>query len=304
MNGRFAPSPTGEFHLGNLRTALVAWLAARGSGRGFVVRIEDLDPVASSDEHERRQLADLAALGLDWDGDVWRQSERFDAYDAALEQLRSAGRLYECFCSRREIREAAAAPHGSAELVYPGTCRNLTTAQRRQRSGERPAALRYRADDAAIEFVDAIAGPQVGHPNDVVVRRNDGVPAYQISVVVDDAAQSISQVVRGDDLLASTPTQIALQGDLGLPTPDYAHVPMVTGPTGARLAKRDGAVTLSDLAAVGVTVDDVRAMLGRSLGLVAAGEPLTVAGLRALAGSFDAARLRALAGDPIPFATL
>jgi glutamyl-tRNA synthetase len=262
VTGRFAPSPTGPLHVGNLRTALLAWLVARAAGEPFLIRMEDLDRVTSSAEHETRQLADLTAVGVASDGPIVRQSERFDRYEAAIEALTRAGRTYECFCTRREIREAAAAPHGPA-LTYPGTCRHLTAAQRAARRRERPAALRLRAPGGSVRVVDLLAGAHEGEPDDVVLRRNDGVPAYNLAVVVDDAAQAVGTVVRGDDLLAATPSQVLLQRLLGLPTPRYAHVPLVVGPDGERLAKRHGGITLAD---VDVPPDRVRRALLASLG--------------------------------------
>ena len=248
-DGRFAPSPTGALHVGNLRTALLAWLFARTAGARFLVRMEDLDQgrvVAGSAE---QQLADLRALGLDWDGEVVFQSNRHDAYEAAIERLLAADRLYECFCTRAEIRAAASAPHGPLpEGAYPGTCLRLTPAQRhRKRAGGRPPALRVRADAARVSFVDRLHGPRAGVVDDFVVRRNDGAPAYNLAVIVDDAWQAIDEVVRGDDLLETTPRQIYLAEALGLEPPAYAHVPLVLGPDGARLAKRHGAVTLGEL---------------------------------------------------------
>jgi glutamyl-tRNA synthetase len=249
QNGRFAPSPTGILHLGNLRTALLAWLFARTAGARFLVRMEDLDQgrvVAGSAE---QQLADLRALGLDWDGDVVFQSNRHYAYEAATERLLAEGRLYECFCTRAEIRAAASAPHGPLlEGAYPGTCLRLTAAERRRkRGGGRPPALRVRADRARIAFTDRLHGAQEGVVDDFVVRRNDGAPAYNLAVIVDDAWQGIGEVVRGDDLLDSTPRQLFLADALGLEAPAYAHVPLVLGPDGSRLAKRHGAVTLDEL---------------------------------------------------------
>ena len=247
-DGRFAPSPTGPLHLGSLRTALVAWLMARSHGGRFLVRIEDLDPQRSRPEFEELQLADLRALGIDWDEPPIRQSDRTRCYDDALAKLHAARRLYPCFCTRAEIREAASAPHGNLpEGFYPGTCRDIPAAERRLRieSGAR-FALRLRADGQRIDFNDGLLGPQSGIVDDFVIVRSDGVHAYQLAVVVDDAAQGIDEVVRGADLADSTPRQILLQRLLGLPTPEYAHVPMVLGPTGERLAKRDRAATLAD----------------------------------------------------------
>lgn len=299
MTGRFAPSPTGELHVGNLRTALVAWLMARAAGERFLVRIEDLDRVTSSPAHEAAQLADLAALGLDWDGPVIRQSERFELYEAAIAELTAAGLTYECYCTRREIREAAAAPHGPLpEGAYPGTCRDLTEAERSRRRAERRPALRLRTDHPTLEVDELLAGPYRGVADDVVLRRNDGVPAYNLAVVWDDADQGVTTVVRGDDLLSSTPRQIHLQQLLGLPAVRYVHVPLVLGPDGARLAKRHGAVTLADLAEQGLTPADALAWMARSLGLAAPGEQVTVADLLA---RFDPDRLPA---EPTTFSGL
>ncbi len=268
MSGRFAPSPTGSLHLGNLRTAALAWLAARSTDRGFIVRMEDLDRVQAAPEHERRQLDDLAAIGVDWDGDVLRQSERFDLYRDALATLDRRGLVYECFCSRREVRAeidaAPSAPHlppGS----YPGTCRTLTAKRRSVLLADgRTPALRLRAEEstdtdrpALIGFDDLVAGHFEGGIDDVVLQRNDGVPSYNLAVVVDDALQGVTQVVRGDDLLDSTPRQIHLQRLLRLSTPVYGHVPLVFGDDGERLSKRHGSVTLDELTSNGAPVDAI-----------------------------------------------
>ena len=231
--------------------------------------MEDLDRVTASVEHEQRQLDDLAAMGIRSDVPVVRQSDRFDRYRAAIDHLRNAGLVYECFCTRREIQAAATAPHGRApDGAYPGTCRVLSDDDRRAyvAQGRRPA-LRLRTDGERVVVNDRFAGRVDGIVDDVVLARADGVPAYNLAVVVDDAAQGVTQVVRGDDLLSSTPRQIHLQQLLGLPTPEYAHVPLVVGPTGERLAKRDGAVTLRDLGDRGVSPVTVRDALAGSLGL-------------------------------------
>jgi glutamyl-tRNA synthetase len=244
--GRFAPSPTGALHLGNLRTALLAWLFARSAGAEFLVRMEDLDQGRVVAGSAAQQLGDLRTLGLDWDGEVVFQSHRHDAYEAAIERLRAEGRLYECFCTRAEIRAASSAPHGPLpEGAYPGTCLRLTEADRaRKRAGGRPPALRLRAEAERVRFTDRLHGAREGVVDDFVVRRNDGAPAYNLAVVVDDAWQDIGEVVRGDDLLDTTPRQILLARALGLDRPAYAHVPLVLGPDGSRLAKRHGSVTL------------------------------------------------------------
>jgi glutamyl-tRNA synthetase len=263
-DGRFAPSPTGTLHLGNLRTALLAWLFARSAGAGFLVRMEDLDVGRVRPGTDTEQLQDLAAIGLDWDGEVVYQSARLDLYREAIEQLRAAGRVYECFCTRAEIRAAASAPHGPLpEGAYPGTCLRLTDAElAEKRASGRPPALRVRAHAERVTFADRLHGAQEGVVDDFVIQRNDGAPAYNLAVVVDDAAQGIGEVVRGDDLLDSTPRQLFLARVLGVSEPTHAHVPLVLGPDGARLAKRHGDVTLRD-----VPAEAARAWMLRSLSL-------------------------------------
>ncbi|MFA4928063.1 MAG: tRNA glutamyl-Q(34) synthetase GluQRS [Patulibacter sp.] len=273
-SGRFAPSPTGPLHLGNLRTALVAWLRARHEGAPFLLRIEDLDQGRSRAEHEAGQLADLRAIGIDWDGDPIRQSTRDDAYAAALALLEAADLVYPCWCTRAEIRDAASAAHDDRpENAYPGTCARLDAPGRAEkaRSG-RPPALRVRAEAAQVSIDDVLLGPIRGVVDDFVVRRGDGSFAYNLAVVVDDGWQRIGEVVRGDDLAGSAPRQAWLADRLGLPPVSYVHVPLVLGPDGRRLAKRDGAVTLADRRALGETADDVRSALAASLGLCAPDE--------------------------------
>jgi len=232
--------------------------------------MEDLDPQRSRPEHEVRQIQDLERLGLDWDGPVVRQSERLDLYGQAIADLASRGLLYECWCTRREIREAASAPHGP-EGAYPGTCLRLSRRERRRRlESGRPPALRLRAEAAPIDFVDRVLGARSGAVDDFVVRRGDGVPAYNVAVVVDDHVQDIGEVVRGADLLDTTPRQILLARLLGLHEPAYAHVPLIVGPDGARLAKRHGAVTLADREALGESPRRVVGLLAHSVGLAAA----------------------------------
>lgn len=262
--GRFAPSPSGELHVGNLRTAILAWLFARSGGRRFLMRVEDLDRARAGAEAE--QLRDLAAIGVSWDGGVVRQTDREDLYAGAIAELTAVGLTYECFCTRREIQEAPSAPHAPLG-AYPGTCRNLTGAEREAKRAARPPAVRLRSIVAEVTVQDVLHGSYTGVVDDFVLRRNDGVTAYNLAVVVDDAAQGIDQVVRGDDLLPSTPRQAYLASLLNMPVPEYAHVPLVLNADGARLAKRDGAVTLADLALAGVGADQVRDALLASLGL-------------------------------------
>lgn len=262
--GRFAPSPSGELHVGNLRTALLAWLFARSTGRDFFLRVEDLDQARSG--AEAAQLRDLAAVGLDWDGGVLRQSDRTPVYLEAIQRLQEAGRVYECFCTRSEISDAPRAPH-SPPGSYPGTCRNLSEQERERRRCERPPALRLRSEVTEYTVHDVLHGDYTGAVDDLVLLRNDGVLPYNLAVVVDDAAQRINQVVRGDDLLSSAPRQAYLASLLGLPPVDYVHVQLVLGPTGKRLAKRDGAVTLGALAELGISAQEATAMILGSLGL-------------------------------------
>jgi glutamyl-tRNA synthetase len=290
-HGRYAPSPSGPLHLGNLRTALLAWLWARAQGARFLLRVDDLDAGRSRERFVAEQIADLRALGLDWDAEAPRSSRRGDAYAGALAGLEARGLVYPCFCTRAEIREAARAPHGPLpEGAYPGTCRALTRAERAAREAAgRPPALRVRAGGAVVEVSDELAGPVRGVVDDVVVRRNDGSWAYNLAVVVDDHDQDVGQVVRGADLLDTTPRQAWLHGRLGFgPLPRYAHVPLVLGPDGARLAKRHGAVTLADRLAQGRTPAQVRGELAASAGLCEPGEEPA---LEELVARFDPARV-------------
>ena len=289
VRGRFAPSPTGRLHLGNARTALLAWLDARSRGGAFVLRVEDVDFTRARPELGELQLAELRWLGLDWDEgpDVggpygpYRQSERGARYQAALDRLE----VYPCTCSRRELR--ALPPTGADEPLYPGTCR-----QGLSHPG-RPAALRWRVPDATIAFSDRLAGAHAQalarEVGDFVLRRADGAWTYQIAVVVDDAAMAITDVVRGADLLASTPRQIALFQALGAPVPTYAHVPLILGPGGAKLSKRDGAPDLGALRAAGVSPGRVLAVLARSVGLL--GPEVREVGARELVADFSLARI-------------
>jgi len=294
--GRYAPSPTGRLHLGNARTALLAWLDARAAGGAFVLRIEDVDFTRARRELEDRIYRDLAWLGLDWDEgpDVggphgpYRQSERHDLYAAALARLDN----YPCTCTRKQLRELPRMG-ATGEVVYPGTCRGAAVTG--------PSALRWHVPEGRVEFVDRILGPyaqdvarEVG---DFVLRRGDGAWAYQLAVVVDDAAMAIDAVVRGADLLDSTPRQILLQRALGLPTPSYAHVPLILGAAGAKLSKRDGAPDLSALREGGASPEVVIAALARSVGLIGA----DVAAVRPaeLVPGFDLAAVRAAVHLPV-----
>jgi len=275
--GRYAPSPTGALHLGNLRTALVAWLQARTMGGVFVLRMEDLDAPRNRPGSAEAILADLARLGLSWDegpeagGPLgpYSQLRRGELYCAALERLRDARRVYPCLCSRKDIREAASAPHGAA-VVYPGTCRPPTVEVEPEDGGRAPA-WRFTVPDGASRYHDCLQGMyhqdlqvEVG---DFVVQRRDDIFAYQLAVVVDDAAMGVTDVVRGDDLIDSTPRQIALQEALGLPTPRYWHVPVMRDEAGERLSKRNGAASLDEYCDAGGTPESLLGRFARELEL-------------------------------------
>lgn len=281
MLGRYAPSPSGHMHLGNARTALLAWLQARAAGGGIALRIEDLDRDRCRQEWEAPLRDDLAWLGLDWNCEQQRQSERGAVYEEALARLVAAGFVYECFCTRAEVR-AASAPHGP-EPVYPGTCRDLSAAERgERRAAGRRAALRLRVEPEVMVFDDLVHGRcerDVAEGGDFVVRRADGLHAYQLAVVVDDGAIGVTHVLRGDDLLSSTPRQLLLQYLLGLPAPAYAHVPLMRAVTGERLAKRHGDKTLQSLRAAGRTAEQVVGELAASIGLAAPGEEVAASAL-------------------------
>ena len=279
MSGRYAPSPTGDLHIGNLRTALLAWAFARREGLGFHMRMEDLDE-RSRAEFYSRQLDDMSALGIDWDGDVLYQSSRLDRYTKVFEGLRERDLLFECYCTRRELADVASAPHRPPGS-YPGTCRNLSEAEREAGRAKlegmnRGPAYRLKTDVLELTVQDRIAGEYTGAVDDFVIRRGDGAFAYNFVAVVDDGDYAITQIVRADDLLSSTPRQVYLQRLLGFETPEYIHVPLVVNLEGARLAKRDGAVTIADLAEFGWGAEDVRALLLESLGLPADAQPADI----------------------------
>jgi glutamyl-Q tRNA(Asp) synthetase len=262
ITGRFAPSPTGPLHLGSLVAAVASWLSARRAGGRWLVRMEDIDTPRVVPGSAEEILGALRRYGLEWDGEVVWQSRRAALYEAALSDLRGRGLVYDCACSRADLQRAASAPLGQ-EPVYPGTCRDGLPA------GKVARAIRFRMPDEVIPFDDLVLGRvEESAGGDFVVRRADGPFAYQLAVVVDDAEQGVTQVVRGADLLTSTPRQIALQRALGLPTPEYAHVPLVVNPDGSKLGKREGALALPALDAA--RVRETLAAVLRHLGIDAA----------------------------------
>lgn len=289
--GRYAPSPTGTLHLGNLRTALLAWLFARADGGEFVLRVEDLDLPRMRTGATQRMLADLRWLGLDWDegpdigGAVgpYAQSMRQALYEQAIARLRAQGRLYPCYCTRAELAQIASAPQGAESPRYPGRCRHLTAKERadREKAGRRPS-LRFIAPETPIQFTDelhgAITESVAAAVGDFIVRRSDGIVSYQLAVVVDDALMGISQVVRGYDLLGSTARQLALYDALGYPRPTlYAHVPLVVDDAGERMAKRDASAGLDAVKAAGHEAAEVVGALAASCGAWPPGIPATPA---------------------------
>jgi glutamyl-tRNA synthetase len=288
IRGRYAPSPTGSMHLGNARTALLAWLDARAAGGSFVLRIEDIDRPRVQPGAEGALLSDLAWLGIDWDEGPdrggpfapYRQSERAARYDAAIDRLLADGSAFLCACSRLDVARAASAPHnfGAAGDMedhgprYAGTCRGRPPAEVHARASSqgRSPAVRFDGHGARIDFVDEVHGPVASRAegvDDFVLRRSDGAAAYQLAVVVDDAAMGVTRVVRGDDLLASTPRQIGLYRALGLPVPAFAHVPLVLDPQGERLAKRTRPASIASLRERGVSAETVLGALATSAGL-------------------------------------
>ena len=241
--GRFAPSPSGRMHLGNLWSSLLAWLAARSAGGRVVLRLEDLDPDRCTQAWCDQVMRDYEWLGLTWDNEPVYQSRRTELYHEAFAQLEGRGLLYPCYCTRAE-RLAASAPHRSdGAAVYDGRCRRLSPQEREQLVRSRRPAWRVTVPQEVISFDDRIQGPFAQNLardcGDFILRRSDGVYAYQLAVVVDDGEMGVTQVVRGSDLLDSTPRQLWLQDQLGLPHPEYGHVPLLLSPSGKRLAKRD-----------------------------------------------------------------
>lgn len=278
---RLAPSPTGAQHLGNARTYLVAWLMARRAGGWVVLRIEDIDSPRVKPGAAEQALTDLRWLGLDWDAGPIVQTERLPLYQSALDRLKAADLVYPCTCTRSDVEQAASAPHADgAEVVYPGTCSHRSVAD--ADTLDRPFAWRFRVNEVPA-FDDLFRGPvrltrdDVG--GDFVVWKSQGGPAYQLAVVVDDADNGVTVVVRGDDLVSSTPRQLLLYRALGLTPPAFAHVPLVVGPDGRRLAKRHGDTRLSSLRAAGVRAEQVVGLLAWSCGWQAEPIPVTAADL-------------------------
>jgi glutamyl-tRNA synthetase len=270
MVGRLAPSPTGAQHVGNARTYLIAWLSARSQSGRVLLRMEDIDSPRVKPGAAQGALEDLRWLGLDWDGEAVVQTERLPLYEQALTRLQEQELVYPCTCTRSDIERAASAPHLEHEgSAYPGTCAHRRAADHRALAGQ-PFAWRMRTGQRTLEFDDLVRGPariklqDMG--GDFVVWKSAGTPAYQLAVVVDDAAQGVTEVIRGDDLVSSTPRQLLIYEALGLQPPQFGHVPLVVGPDGRRLAKRHGDTRLSSLRAAGVTAEALIGLLAWSCG--------------------------------------
>ncbi len=305
--GRFAPTPSGRMHAGNVFAALMAWLGVRSAGGQMVLRIEDLDPRAHNPEAVRLLLDDLHWLGLDWDKGPYYQSDRSEVYREALRTLEDKGLTYPCFCTRAELH-AATAPHASdGTVLYAGTCRGLLATEVERRRALRAPATRLIVPDegdpsGAISFYDLVFGSQrevlARTCGDFLVRRSDGVVAYQLAVVVDDALMGVNQVVRGNDLLGSSARQIYLQRLLGYEQPTYAHVPLLVAPDGRRLSKRDRDLDLGEIRAHDAGPERLLGMLATTVGLAQEGEAVSAS---ALVERFSWDRVRAAAKENIVF---
>lgn len=289
-SGRFAPSPSGRMHLGNALSAMLAWLSAKHQGGEILLRIEDLDPARSKAEYAQGIMDDFRWLGLLWDRRATDQSRRGEAYAAALRQLEQMNLIYPCYCSRDQLH-AASAPHASdGRVIYAGTCRNLTPEQRAVMT--KKPSLRIRLPDREIFFRDGLQGDVTMNLQrefgDIILRRADGVAAYQLAVVVDDGTEGVTEVVRGRDLLSSTPVQLFLYELLGLTPPRFYHVPMLLAPDGRRLSKRDRDLDFGYLRQH-FSPEEIIGLLGHLAGLMERWEPVSA---RELACDFSWSKVK------------
>lgn len=297
--GRFAPSPTGRMHAGNIFAALSAWLVAKSQGGTIVLRIEDLDRDRSKAEYISAVQRDFELLGLTWDHGPFFQHDRDEAYLEAFSALERRGLVYPCFCTRADLH-AASAPHRGEKFVYPGTCRGLTAKQIAEKSMRRAPAQRLRVPDDTYSFEDMVQGryeQNLAHDcGDFLIRRSDQAFAYQLAVVVDDATQGVTSIVRGVDLLCSTPQQLYLQELLGLDHPRYAHIPLLVAEKNRRLSKRDHDAGIEELLARFKTPEAIIGHIAGICGLAPTCDPATPEQLLA---TFDVARLPELFSDPV-----
>lgn len=280
--GRFAPSPTGRMHAGNIFAALMSWLIVKSQGGEMALRIEDLDRERSKPHFIDAVQRDFELLGLTWDRGPFFQHDRDEAYQEAFDRLTAQGLVYPCFCSRADLH-AASAPHRGEKLVYPGTCRSLSAFEVAEKRQLRKPAYRLSVPDATYEFADAIQGVYrqnlLHECGDYLIKRSDGAFAYQLAVVVDDAAQNITSITRGVDLLCSTPQQLYLQDLLGFEHPAYAHVPLLVSEAHRRLSKRDRDASLDELLAACGTPEGVIGLVAGRTGLAPTTDPITPAEL-------------------------
>ena len=294
--GRLAPSPTGAQHVGNARTYLIAWLSARSKGGKVVLRMEDIDSPRIKPGAAEQAIDDLRWLGLDWDEGPFVQTERIDLYEAALRQLQAKELVYPCTCSRTDIERAASAPHLEHEgPVYPGTCAGRRATDVSSLAGQ-SYAWRYRVGDKPVQFADALRGSvKMDLGGDFVIWKSAGTPAYQLAVVVDDAAMGVTEVIRGDDLIPSTPRQLLIYEALGLKPPRFGHIPLVVGPDGRRLAKRHGDTRLSTLREAGVKPETLLGLLAWSCRWIDRAQPISASELIPLF------RINTIPGEPFVF---
>ena len=277
--GRFAPTPSGRMHLGNVFSALMAWASVRSQNGSLILRVEDLDIRAHNPQYTSLLLDDLQWLGLTWDKGPYYQSKRTELYQEALSDLRQQGLLYPCFCSRADLH-AAQAPHASdGTYVYARTCRNLSKSEREELAKHKIPATRIRVPNKTYAFEDKVYGQTSQNLfklcGDFIVQRADEIFAYQLAVVVDDADMGVTEVVRGSDLLSSTPRQLYLQDVLGLSHPTYAHLPLLVAPDGRRLSKRNHDLDLGVLRSQGKTPEEILGFLAYCIGLAEKEEPLS-----------------------------
>lgn len=290
--GRFAPTPSGRLHLGNILCAMLAYLSARSQGGRFLLRIEDVDVPRCPRRLAQQCIDDLTWLGFTWDEPPLFQSERTEIYRAALDRLTQAGHTYPCFCTRAQLMSLAAPNLGDTQVIYQGACANLSPEEAAERAKTRAPAIRLRVPEEDVSFVDGLFGMQTENLardcGDFILRRSDGLYGYQLAVVVDDALQGVTEIVRGRDILSATPRQLYLQRLLGYQQPEYVHIPLLVDAQGRRLAKRDKDLDLTALSRR-FTPADILGMLAYSAGLTEEVRPLT---LKQLIPLFDWAKVK------------